>query len=85
MYVFSDLIVIYFIGTMYSFLATSELAFFPFYIYIFTFYILTILLYLEKKLNRKNMQYENKLRKNTRFGSQKGFFQKVNLKKGGLS
>ncbi len=31
MYVFSDLIVIYFIGTMYSFLAASELAFFPFY------------------------------------------------------
>ncbi len=31
MYVFSDLICIYFIGTMYSFLAASELAFFPFY------------------------------------------------------
>ncbi len=46
-------------------------------------YILTILPYLDFFLNRTNMQYENKLRKNTRFGSQKAFFQKVNLKKGG--
>ncbi len=31
MYVLIELIVIYFIGTMYSFLAASELAFSPFY------------------------------------------------------
>ncbi len=36
-----------------------------------------------KNLNRKNMQYENNLRKNTRFGFQKAFFQKVHLEKGG--
>ncbi len=46
-----------------------------------------------KNENRKNMQYENNLRKNvfyrekkkTRFGFQKAFFQKVYLEKGGSS
>ncbi len=36
-----------------------------------------------KNLNGQNMQYENNLRKNTRFGFQKAFFQKVHLGKGG--
>ncbi len=46
-----------------------------------------------KNENRKNMQYENNLRKKcfterkkkTRFGFQKAFFQKVHLEKGGSS